>query len=38
MHHGLFSPEIAAGLLALKVWPVDIPDWHAEKRRLSTLH
>ena len=36
MHHGPLSPEIAAGLLAPKARPVDIPDGHAEKWRLST--
>lgn len=38
MHHEPVSPEIAAGLLALKARPVDTPDGYAEKRRLSTLH
>ena len=38
LHHGPVSPEIAAGLLALKARSVDIPDGQAEERRLSTLH
>jgi hypothetical protein len=38
MHHEPVSPEIAARLLALKARPVDTPDGHAEKRRLTTLH